>query len=350
MSVLVSDLHVQYPGRRQAAVAGVSLHLQPGEMGVLIGPSGCGKTTLLRAIAGLERVQAGEIRIQAHTVSSASVHVPPEQRRIGMVFQDYALFPHMTVARNVAFGLHTWEGAQKTARVNQVLAWVGLDGSAGRYPHELSGGQQQRVALARALAPQPQLLLLDEPFSNLDVDLRERLAKEVREILKQAQTTALFVTHDQMEAFALGDVIGVMSQGRLEQWADAYALYHQPATRFVADFIGHGVFLEGHVGPAGVGQTVRTALGTLPLPTAMPAGGCDVLFRADDIVHDDDAPLKAAIVEKTFRGSEFLYTLQLASGETVLAHVPSHHDHQVGERIGIRAELDHVVTFAPTRP
>jgi iron(III) transport system ATP-binding protein len=346
MSVVVSDLHVHYPGRPHAAVAGVSLALEAGQMGVLIGPSGCGKTTLLRAVAGLEPVRSGEIRIKDQVVSSAQAQVPAEQRRIGMVFQDYALFPHLDVGRNVAFGLHGWDRARQAARVAQVLEWVGLQSSERRHPHELSGGQQQRVALARALAPQPQLLLLDEPFSNLDVDLRERLAKEVRAILKQAQATALFVTHDQMEAFALGDVIGVMSEGRLEQWADAYSLYHRPATRFVADFIGHGVFLPGLAG-AGV---VQTPLGPLPLPASAPVahGACDVLFRADDIVHDDDAPLKAAIREKAFRGSEFLYTLQLAGGEMVVAHVPSHHDHQVGELIGIRAELDHVVTFAVT--
>lgn len=346
MAVIVSDLHIHYPGRSQAAVAGVSLHLQAGQMGVLIGPSGCGKTTLLRAIAGLEPVHAGTVHIDHQLVSSAQLHVPAEQRRIGMVFQDYALFPHLTVAGNVAFGLYAWSRPLQKARIAEVLDWVGLHGSEQRYPHELSGGQQQRVALARALAPKPHLLLLDEPFSNLDVDLRERLAKEVRLILTQAQTTALFVTHDQMEAFALGDVIGVMSHGRLEQWGDAYTLYHEPATRFVADFIGHGVFLPGQVRLEGGQRVAHTALGAWGVPPQTAMGECDVLFRADDIVHDDHAPLQAVILEKSFRGSEFLYTLRLASGEELMAHVPSHHDHRVGEAIGIRAVLDHVVTFA----
>ncbi len=350
MTVIVSDLHIQYPGRTQAAVAGVSLRLLPGQMGVLIGPSGCGKTTLLRAIAGLEPVQSGAVQINDQLVSSAQWQLPAEQRRIGMVFQDYALFPHLSVAGNVAFGLFAWPRTQQKERVAEVLNWVGLEGSEHLYPHVLSGGQQQRVALARALAPKPQLLLLDEPFSNLDVDLRERLAKEVRLILKQAQTTALFVTHDQMEAFALGDVIGVMSQGRLEQWGDAYTLYHEPATRFVANFIGHGVFLPGKVVIEAGQWVVHTALGALPVSTPTPMGDCDVLFRADDIVHDDDAPLQAIIREKSFRGSEFLYTLQLASGEELIAHVPSHHDHHLGEAIGIRAALDHVVTFTRSAP
>ena len=345
MAVAVSNLQVLYPGRNQPAVADVSLLLQPGEMGVLVGPSGCGKTTLLRAIAGLEPVQAGEIRILGQLVSGAGVHLAPEHRRIGMVFQDYALFPHLNVAKNIAFGLRHRDHERKTARVQEVLELVGLAGSGQRYPHELSGGQQQRVALARALAPEPQLLLLDEPFSNLDVELRERLAKEVRAILKQAHATALFVTHDEMEAFSLGDVIGVMQQGRLHQWDDAYTLYHQPATRFVAEFIGQGVFLTGLSRGHGSQAAVQTTLGVWPLDTPRAEGRCDVLLRADDIVHDDAAPLKARILQKAFRGSEFLYTLQLTSGETVLAHVPSHHDHQIGESIGIRAEVNHVVTF-----
>jgi iron(III) transport system ATP-binding protein len=207
------------------------------------------------------------------------------------------------------------------------------------------------VALARALAPRPQLLLLDEPFSSLDADLRERLAQDIRAVLQATGTTALFVTHDQLEAFAIGDVIGVMQRGRLEQWDDAYSLYHRPASRFVAEFIGHGVFAPGRIALTPQGPRVMTPLGALadtaecPLPGAYPGDECDVLLRADDIVHDDAAPVKARIERKAFRGSEFLYTLRLASGERVLAHVPSHHDHQVGEWIGIRAVVDHVVTF-----
>jgi iron(III) transport system ATP-binding protein len=347
----VAQLQVRYPDRPRPSVDAVSFGLRAGEVGVLIGPSGCGKTTLLRAVAGLERVTAGEIRLADAVVSSASVRVPPESRRIGMVFQDYALFPHLSVQDNVRFGLHHQVRSEQQRRVREVLDLVGLASSAQRYPHELSGGQQQRVALARALAPAPQLLLLDEPFSNLDVELRERLALEVRGILKAANTTALFVTHDQMEAFAIGDVIGVMSEGRLHQWDDAYTLYHRPATRFVADFIGHGVFTPATLREVNNQIVVSTPVGELtdvaecPLPCAFTAGECDVLLRADDIVHDDDAPVKAEILRKSFRGSEFLYTLRLKTGETVMAHVPSHHDHTVGEWIGIRAEVDHVVTF-----
>ena len=351
MHLELSQLSVHYPGAARPAVEAAAFGLRRGDIGVLIGPSGCGKTTLLRAIAGLERASAGEIRISGQVVGSGSVHVPPEARRIGMVFQDYALFPHLDVGCNIAFGLDRLPRSERAARVAEVLTLVGLPGLERRMPHELSGGQQQRVALARALAPRPELLLLDEPFSNLDVDLRERLAHEIRGILKAAGATALFVTHDQLEAFAIGDAIGVMHQGRLEQWDDAYSLYHRPATRFVADFIGHGVFTPARIREEDGKVVVDTPLGPLsdvaecPLPCAFSGGECDVLLRADDILHDDDAPVKAEIVRKSFRGSEFLYTLRLAGGQEVLAHVPSHHDHKLGEWIGIRPQVDHVVTF-----
>jgi iron(III) transport system ATP-binding protein len=209
------------------------------------------------------------------------------------------------------------------------------------------------VALARALAPEPKLLLLDEPFSNLDIDLRERLAHELRDILKKAQITALFVTHDQMEAFALGDLIGVMHDGQLHQWDDAYQLYHRPSTRFVAEFIGHGVFAPAHVVQEDAHWLLQTPLGELDDVAddlaqcqGVADGDCEVLLRADDIVHDDEAPVKAQIVRKAFRGSEFLYTLRLDSGQHVMAHVPSHHDHHIGEWIGIRLQADHVVVFS----
>ena len=220
MFLSLESISVQYArsAARPAAVDHVSLGLNAGDIGVLIGPSGCGKTTLLRAVAGLERCTAGRIVMDERTLSDAASggHLAPEARRIGMVFQDYALFPHLSVADNVAFGVHHLPRAERQARVLKMLELVGLGHAAKRAPHQLSGGQQQRIALARALAPQPQLLLLDEPFSSLDADLRESLAQELRGILKESGTTALFVTHDQFEAFALGDVIGVMNQGHLE--------------------------------------------------------------------------------------------------------------------------------------
>jgi iron(III) transport system ATP-binding protein len=271
--------------------------------------------------------------------------VPPEARGVGMVFQDYALFPHLTVARNVAFGLRKAAPDEAGKRVDAMLELVGLAQVALAYPHELSGGQQQRVALARALAPQPGLLLLDEPFSNLDVDLRARLSVDVREILKASGTTAILVTHDQHEAFALADEIGVMHRGAIEQWDRAYDLYHQPRTRFVADFVGQGVFLRGVA--IGRGRVV-TELGELATdnPASMEEGAnVDLLLRPDDIVHDDASPWQAEVLAKAFRGADFVYTLGLVSGTRVLSLVPSHHDHAIGERIGIRLAIDHVVAF-----
>jgi len=356
MFLELRQLDIRYPGSTTPAVQGVSLGLRTGDVGVLIGPSGCGKTSLLRAVAGLEPVSGGQVLLSGRVVSDAQHTQPAESRRIGMVFQDYALFPHMDVSQNVGFGLAHLSRAERQQRVTEVLDLVGLVGAEKRYAHELSGGQQQRVALARALAPKPDLLLLDEPFSNLDIDLRERLAQEVRNILKAAQATALLVTHDQLEAFAIGDVIGVMNEGRLHQWDDAYSLYHRPATRFVADFIGHGVFTPATLREVDGQILVSTPVGELrdvaecPLPCMFEGGQCDVLLRADDIVHDDDAPVKAEIIRKAFRGSEFLYTLRLTSGDLLMAHVPSHHDHKLGEWIGIRAEVDHAVTFNRSCP
>jgi ABC-type spermidine/putrescine transport systems, ATPase components len=225
------------PHGLHTVVDALSLALDGGSIGCLLGASGCGKTTVLRAIAGFEPLRAGAIRLDGTVLSGGGVHVLPEKRRVGMMFQDYALFPHLTVGENVAFGLRRLPKAQRERRVAEMLELVGLKDAVDDYPHELSGGQQQRVALARALAPAPDLLLLDEPFSNLDVDTRERLAFEVRDILKSTGHTAILVTHNQAEAFAIADRIGVMSAGRIVQWDTPYNLHHHPVDGFVADFI-----------------------------------------------------------------------------------------------------------------
>ena len=346
----VEQLAVRYAGQPQSAVDGVSLALREGQIGALIGPSGCGKTTLLRAVAGLERASGGRIALQGETVTGDGRHVPPERRRIGMVFQDHALFPHLTVAGNAAYGLRHLDAAAQRARVARMLALVGLEALAGRYPHELSGGQQQRVALARSLAPGPRLLLLDEPFSNLDPALREHLAHEMRAIFQAERVTALFVTHDQAEAFAIADRVGVMHQGRLHQWAEAHAVYHRPATRFVAAFIGDGVFLPGEADAQAPGA-VRTPLGMLrgddaAASSSDEAAACDVLLRAEDVLHDEAAPLRAQVLRRAFRGASFLYTLRLPTGESVQAQLPPHARHAPGDWIGIRAAPRHLVRFA----
>ncbi|MBV7486217.1 ABC transporter ATP-binding protein [Bordetella sp. BOR01] len=232
-------IHLAYdtPQGLRPVVQDLSLALPAGHIGCLLGESGCGKTTILRAIAGFEPLRAGQISLDGTVISSPTVQVAPELRRVGMMFQDYALFPHLTAAQNVAFGLRKLGKAERAARVREMLDMVGLAASADNYPHEISGGQQQRVALARALAPSPDLLLLDEPFSNLDVDTRERLAFEVRDILKSTGHTAILVTHNQAEAFAIADRIGVMSDGQIVQWDTPYNLHHHPADGFVRDFV-----------------------------------------------------------------------------------------------------------------
>jgi len=356
-SLAVDRLSVAFEsdGRRVQVLDGLSFALAGGEIGCLLGSSGCGKTTALRAVAGFVTPDAGAIRIAGRQVSSPATVLPPEKRGVGVVFQDYALFPHLDVAGNVGFGLRRLGGAERRERIARMLALVGLSGVGERYPHELSGGQQQRVALARALAPAPALLLLDEPFSNLDPDLREALALELRDILKRAGTTTLMVTHDQYEAFALADTVGVMEGGRIAQWDEAYRLYHHPASRSVADFVGMGVFLRGWLVDLGDAAQLEVELGTLPIPTendlaqaranAGPGGELTVLLRPDDVVHDDASPIQAQVLRKAFRGAQFLYTLQLPSGQRLLALVPSHHDHRIGEAIGIRFAADHIVTF-----
>ena len=342
----------RYFGTRKA-VDGLSLSLEQGSIGCLLGPSGCGKTTALRCIAGFEPVTAGSIRAHGRVLVSPEFSTPPESRRIGMVFQDYALFPHLTAADNVAFGLHRLPAGDRTRRATEMLEAVGLADYRSHYPHQLSGGQQQRIALARALAPEPELILLDEPFSSLDVELRERLSVEVRGILKALNATALLVTHDQQEAFAMADIIGVMKEGRLEQWDTPYQLYHRPGTRFVADFVGQGVFLSGRIIEHG---SVQTEVGVMRIDGPIDSKGAwktgdrvELLLRPDDVIHDDASTLRAEVCQRTFRGAEFLYTLRMPGGARLLSLVPSHHDHQIGESIGIRIEPDHVVAFAVPR-
>ncbi|MFN4901364.1 MAG: ABC transporter ATP-binding protein [Betaproteobacteria bacterium] len=355
----LDQVAIRYPDANRPegfllAASGVSLALDRGDIGCLLGPSGCGKTSLLRAVAGFVPIAEGAIRINGELMADGQRHLPPEKRRVGVVFQDYALFPHLTVIENIQFGLTKGRrsaSAEAYARAKDMLELVGLGQQADRYPHELSGGQQQRVALARALAPQPDLVLLDEPFSNLDIALRDRLAREVRDILRQTRTTAILVTHDQHEAFAVADQVGVIFEGRLTQWANPYQLYHEPNSAAVARFVGEGAFITG----SQVGHEVQTLLGALPLSPCCcsdcePFGDVRVLLRPDDVVHDDASPLKAKVVRKAFRGADFLYTLELDNGEQILSLVPSHHDHGLEEKIGIRLEADHVVTFSQAEP
>ena len=343
MLLEVKDLHCGYESR--PVIHGISFHVNRGSLVCLLGPSGCGKTTVLRSVAGFEPILRGTIELGGQLMSSADGSVEPERRQVGMVFQESTLFPHLTVGQNVAFGLRRVEARNQAKVVSEMLALVGLADLASRYPHQLSGGQQQRVALARALAPKPQMVLLDEPFSSLDVDLRQRLGEEVRDVLKSLEITSVLVTHDQAEAFALSDLIGVMNEGRILQWDSAYNLYHEPADRFVADFIGQGAFLRGTlVAP----DAVETELGVITGNRAYnwPEGSpVDVLLRPDDVQPDRDGEISAQVVGKAFKGAETLYSLRLTTGSTILSLFPSHQDHSVGEQVAIRIAADHLVAF-----
>ncbi|RUO29980.1 iron ABC transporter ATP-binding protein [Aliidiomarina sedimenti] len=344
MSLLKLDsIEVELGGH--TIVDHVSLTLERGEIGCLLGPSGCGKTTLLRAIAGFERVAGGAVYLADQRVSGEEVHLEPEHREVGMVFQDVALFPHLTVADNISFGLRGASTAEKRSRVAELLEHIGLEGYGPRYPHQLSGGQQQRVALARALAPRPRLLLLDEPFSSLDAELRESLATEVRAVLKKENITALLVTHDQQEAFAMADKAGMMYRGRLLQWDTPYGLYHQPSHHLVANFIGHGVLLRGHINQNGCVETPLGCLHGEHFGSAGVGEVVDVLIRPDDIVIDSAGEQEASIVSRGFRGSHFLYTAELADGAQVLCMAPSHYQYDVGSQIRLKMNLDHLVLF-----
>ena len=345
MSALLQVRDIECHYRGHVALRNLSLHVNPGEIACLLGPSGCGKTTALRAIAGFEPVRHGEIDLRGQRVSYPGYTLAPEKRRLGMVFQDYALFPHLNLADNIAFGLRDQTRTERRETATRMLSLVGMSGLGQRFPHELSGGQQQRVALARALAPEPDLILLDEPFSNLDVELRERLSGEVRDILKSQGISALMVTHDQSEAFALGDQIGVMYQGRILQWDTAYNLYHEPAERFVADFIGQGRFLRGTLLSP---DTLETEVGIIRGNRAFlipPGSPVDVLLRPDDVLPDPESVLRAEVVQKAFKGAEILYTLRLPTGGQLLSLFPSHLYHEIGERVGVRIAVDHLVAF-----
>lgn len=328
----------------------VSFALLDGQIGCLLGPSGSGKTTLLRAIAGFQPINHGSISIRGEVVDNSKSALPAEKRRIGMMFQDLALFPHLTVADNIAFGLEKRGKKESQRRIDELLSIVNMRDLKKQYPHELSGGQQQRVALMRAMAPRPDLILLDEPFSSQDTELRVQLVQEVREILKEDNVTAILVTHDQNEAFAIADVIGVLNSGRLSQWDTAYNLYHTPSDRFVADFVGEGVFICGNIIDD---NTVQTELGDVKgeLASDLPGGmEVDLLVRPDDIIHDDFSTYRGIVLKKSFRGADHLYTLRMPGGTNVMCLAPSHHDHKLGEKIGVRLRIDHLVAFPKSSP
>jgi len=345
--IALAGLSLTYPNAVGPALSDLSLDVAEGTTLSVLGPSGCGKTTVLRAIAGFEHPQAGEVRIAGRVVCNGTRCVPPEERGVGMVFQDYALFPHLTVAQNVAFGLRRLAPPAAAETVAHTLDLVGLTGLAERYPHELSGGQQQRVAIARALAPKPVVLLLDEPFSNLDPDMRGQMREDVQEMLQRTGITAILVTHDHDEAFAMADQVAVLNRGRLEQLDSPEVIYHQPATPFVASFVGQADFLPGRV----EGDRIHTEVGVFENVSGHPSGtDVDLMIRPDDVHLVPASPGTAQIVGRQFHGSENLYRARLPSGQVLHSSEASTTVYPVGASVALTIVATHIVTFVTVQP
>ncbi|MDP2659686.1 MAG: ABC transporter ATP-binding protein [Dehalococcoidia bacterium] len=326
-------------------VEGLSFEVAQREVFAILGASGCGKTTTLRLIAGFERPDSGKILLGSLPVASPSHWVPPERRGVGIVFQDYALFPHLSVQQNVAFGLRSFPQPQRDKIVKTMLDMVGMGQHARRYPHQLSGGQQQRVALARSLAPCPVVLLLDEPFSNLDADMRAQMREEVQRILKEAQTTTILVTHDQDEAFILANRVALLNRGRLEQVGAPEEIYHHPASHFVASFVGEADLLEGAIAEG----AVTTEVGRFAYEGLLPSGTkVFIMLRPDDVELLPDPHGESVISQRQFRGSENLYSVRLRSGQVLHSSQPSTVVLPTGQPVRVQAAPYHVVVFPRT--
>lgn len=336
----LTDLTKHYAPNTPPAVNRVSLSMARGDIVGLVGPSGCGKTSTLRLIAGFEQPDSGHIVIGGRTVAAPGTFLPPEKRGVGMVFQDYALFPHLTVRQNIAFGLTGKTPAQHQEMATYLMNMLGLSALADRFPHALSGGERQRVALARALAPEPVLVLMDEPFSNLDADRRATVREQVRAILRSLKATALFVTHDQEEALFMCDRIALMHSGELTQIDTPEAIFHTPSTRRAAEFIGHTDFLPGHITPEGV----QTEIGLIPQRHALPAGTpVELAVRADDVTLRPTAGAASFVLARHFKGAFNIYRVRLPSGRLLHSLQPHTLQLRPGTRVHVLAEAGHAL-------
>ena len=322
----------------------VSIALAPAEFLTVVGPSGCGKSTLLRMVAGLLEPDAGEILIAGKTVSSRGIWVPPEERAVGLVFQENTLFPHLTVSGNIGFGLKGRSKAGISGRVNEVLQLVDLPGYGERFPHELSGGERQRVALARAIAPAPAVLLLDEPFANLDPNLRAQVRAHTVEILRRAGASALFVTHDQQEAMSVGDRVAVMNRGRVEQIGPPKDVFHVPRSHFVASSLGEAYFLPAwHTG----GGELSTEAGRCPSPESVPDAPMEIMVRPHDVTFTVDPEGDSVVTAVEFQGAFLLYEIALPSGRRIRCLLPHTLEVPSGTRVSVRLEHGHVPVVLP---
>ena len=342
--LVVDAISAEYT-KHNSVIENISFSLEQGELACLLGPSGCGKTTILNSISGFQNITAGQIILDGIRLSRPNKLIEPENRSVGMVFQDHSLFPHLTIKDNIGFGLKKEPKTKRDEIISAMLELIGMEDQAKKYPHELSGGQSQRVALARAIAPKPKLLLMDEPFSNLDAELRESLGYEVRSMLKELNITAIMVTHDQHDAFALGDQIGIISEGKLLQWDNSFNLYHTPNSRFVANFIGEGVFIKGEIIKNNV---VATNIGEIHgkfINANYLDKNVDLLIRPDHVKYDSKSPIKGKVIRKAFKGEQTLYTLKTESGDNLMSLISSGHDFKIGETIGVKIEIDNLLCF-----
>ncbi|MEZ4571868.1 MAG: ABC transporter ATP-binding protein [Thermomicrobiales bacterium] len=351
--IVLNNVTKSYPDATLPAVNELSLDIEPGEIMALLGPSGCGKTTTLRIIAGFERPDRGSVQIAGSVVADdGGGFVPPEKRGVGMIFQEYALFPHLTVAKNILFGLRSFPRRKRAERLGELLEMTGLSGFVDRFPYQLSGGQQQRVAMARALAPQPHVLLLDEPFSNLDTELRLAMRVEVRDLLKRLGTTAVIVTHDQQEAMTVADRMAVMLNGTIQQVDTPEIIYHYPANRAVASFVGQGTFVPARV----TGDLADSDLGQFELGEHGPRDQVDLLIRPRDVSIEVDPDGIAVIAQRTFHGAETTYVIQLPCGVQLQSSQPSYVSIDPGTRVRVRCNRARLAAYgedtrvALTRP
>ena len=343
--LIISNLSLTFEEKNKV-LSNINFHIDDSEIGCILGPSGCGKTSLLRAIAGFESISSGSILKDGVCITNSVENTPVANRNMGMVFQDYALFPNMDVKTNIAFGLKNSTELEKDNRVNYLLDLVNLVDCKNKYPHELSGGEQQRIALVRALAPSPDIILMDEPFSNIDQDIKEELVSDVRSLLKELSITSIIVTHDQNEAFNLADKVAIMNNGTIQQVGIPYDIYHKPVNKFVANFIGLGTFLPLKKNNKGDFEIPLGPLDNNRIKNELTKfDNLEMLIRPDDIIHNDLSMKKAKILEKQFRGAEFLYKLLYNNEHQILCYAPSHHNHEIGELIGIELDIQHYVIF-----
>ena len=322
----------------------VNLKIDTGEIVSLMGSSASGKTSLIRSIAGFNNITSGMIQIDGEIVDDSISRSDVAMRNVGVIFQDLALFPHLTVRENICFGLNNVDSAQQQNRAKKLEDLLSIENITDRYPNQISGGQQQRVAIARAIAPKPNLLLLDEPFSALDYELKDNLMNDIMKLIKSENITAILITHSAEEAFKMSDKIAFISNNTITQFANPYDMYHRPNSKEIANFFGISSYITAKITDS---SHINCILGDFVgmVDQYNKDDKVELLIRPDDIIHDDNSLFSAKVTEKTFRGSDFLYKLELKDGQNIFCYAPSHHNHQVNEVIGIKLDLDHLVIF-----